>query len=108
MQPVIGSNPPEIRMDGYGALQICDNQSGNIAWSIGEFRETYLATVVVGVVPDGFLETNRDEPFGCVWSTGHSPVGVGFTVFGREPFSNNWYLGETYCLDADGAVTVCP
>ena len=109
MEPLIGSNPPQIRMDGYGSLLICDNESGNILWEIGSLTENYLATVTVGVVPDGFVEYTPVEPFACVWSTGEDPSGaMGYTVYSREPFSNEYYRGATYCLDDEGGVAPCP
>jgi hypothetical protein len=114
-EPVIGTNPPAIRIDGYvGVFRVCNNESGYIEWSIGSGTEHYLATVILGVVPPGFYDSTFEitdegpESRACLLAADYPPIGSGYTTFVREPFSNTWNRGGSYCVDIDGASVMCP
>ncbi len=119
---VIGSQPAQISVNGYVAdLALCSNADDGSAFRIqSPHVGAYVGTLSVGSIPLGFESiqcSDPNDPASVPSTCRFCPSSVlarippnGFTLIAYEAFdySGGFFEGESFCLDAEGAVIACP
>lgn len=120
---MVGTSPPSLSIGAYvDVVEVCSNESGEVAWSIstGHVGGPYVDEVTLfAAPPSGFGDTTwtrvaDGDDVVLVPRRCSAPLadlqrsGPGYTAIVHVVFADQDVLGETFCMDAADTAIDCP